>query len=86
MLTDAAAIAFSLVALRLAARPAAGSMTFGFKRMEILSAQANGVTLLVLAAFIVYEAIHRLFFLHMSGHCWSWSWRSSERSSTSPPP
>ncbi len=60
MLTDAAAIGFSLVALRLASRPAGGSMTFGFKRMEILSAQANGVTLLVLAAFIVYEAIHRL--------------------------
>jgi cobalt-zinc-cadmium efflux system protein len=36
-------------------------MTFGFKRVEILSAQANGVTLLVLAAFIAYEAIHRLF-------------------------
>ncbi len=36
-------------------------MTFGFRRIEILSAQANGVTLLVLAAFIAYEAIHRLF-------------------------
>jgi cobalt-zinc-cadmium efflux system protein len=60
MLTDAGAIGFSLVALRLAARPAAGAMTFGFKRLEILSAQANGVTLLVLAGFIVYEAIHRL--------------------------
>jgi cobalt-zinc-cadmium efflux system protein len=36
-------------------------MTFGFKRAEILSAQANGVTLLILAAFIAYEAIVRLF-------------------------
>jgi cobalt-zinc-cadmium efflux system protein len=61
MLTDAGAIAFSLVAMRLAARPAAGAMTFGFRRVEILSAQANGVTLLVLAAFIAYEAIRRLF-------------------------
>jgi len=61
MLADAAAIGFSLLALRLAARPARGAMTFGFKRMEILSAQANGVTLLVLAAFITYEAIRRLF-------------------------
>jgi cobalt-zinc-cadmium efflux system protein len=61
MLTDAGAIGFSLVALRLAARPAAGAMTFGFRRLEILSAQANGVTLLVVAGFIVYEAIHRLF-------------------------
>jgi cobalt-zinc-cadmium efflux system protein len=61
MLTDAGALGFSLLAIRLARRPAEGSMTFGFKRFEILSAQANGVTLLVLAAFISYEAIHRLF-------------------------
>ncbi|MGO9487845.1 MAG: cation diffusion facilitator family transporter [Solirubrobacteraceae bacterium] len=60
MLTDAGAIGFSLVALRLAARPARGALTFGFRRLEILSAQANGVTLLVVAAFIVYGAIHRL--------------------------
>lgn len=61
MLTDAAAIALSLVALRLSRRPAGGSMTFGLKRVEILSAQANGVTLLVLAALIGYEAVRRLF-------------------------
>lgn len=60
MLTDAAAIGFSLFALALAARPAKGAMTFGFRRAEILSAQANGVTLLILAAFIAYEGIHRL--------------------------
>jgi cobalt-zinc-cadmium efflux system protein len=60
MLTDAGAIGFSLVATRLAARPARGAMTFGFRRLEILSAQANGVTLLVVAGFIVYEAVHRL--------------------------
>jgi cobalt-zinc-cadmium efflux system protein len=61
MLTDAAAIGFSLVAIGLAARPAKGALTFGLRRVEILSAQANGVTLLVLAAFIAYEAIRRLF-------------------------
>jgi cobalt-zinc-cadmium efflux system protein len=60
MLTDAGAIGLSLVALALAARPAAGALTYGLKRAEILSAQANGVTLLVLAGLIVYEAIHRL--------------------------
>ncbi|HEX4563057.1 MAG TPA: cation diffusion facilitator family transporter [Solirubrobacteraceae bacterium] len=60
MLTDAAAIGFSLVALSLAARPARGALTFGFSRAEALSAQANGVTLLVLAAFITYEGIARL--------------------------
>jgi cobalt-zinc-cadmium efflux system protein len=61
MLTDAAALGLSLVALRFAQRPAKGAMTYGFKRVEILSAQANGVTLLVLALLIVEAAIHRLF-------------------------
>ena len=60
MLTDAGAIGLSLVAIRLAARPAKGAMTYGFKRAEILSAQFNGATLLVLALLIVYEAITRL--------------------------
>jgi cobalt-zinc-cadmium efflux system protein len=60
MLTDAGAIGLSLVALRLAARPAQGAMTFGLKRAEILSAQLNGATLAVLGLWIVYEAIHRL--------------------------
>ncbi|HWF56620.1 MAG TPA: cation diffusion facilitator family transporter [Solirubrobacteraceae bacterium] len=60
MLTDAAALAISLVAARLAARPAQGAMTFGLGRAEILSAQANGVTLLVLGLLIVYGAISHL--------------------------
>jgi cobalt-zinc-cadmium efflux system protein len=60
MLTDAAALAVAVVASRLASRPAAGAMTYGLGRAEILSAQANGVTLLVLALLIVYESIRRL--------------------------
>lgn len=60
MLTDAAAIALALVAMRLAARPARGSYTYGLKRAEILSAQINGLSLLLLAAWLAYEAIHRL--------------------------
>jgi cobalt-zinc-cadmium efflux system protein len=60
MLTDAAAIGFSLVAIGLAKRPAKGQMTFGLKRVEILSAQANGITLLVLAAIIAIEGVRRL--------------------------
>jgi len=60
MLTDAAAIALSLVAARLARRPARGAITYGLGRVEVLAAQANGVTLLVLAAFVVYEAVRRL--------------------------
>ncbi|MEV6068821.1 cation diffusion facilitator family transporter [Nocardia sp. NPDC052001] len=60
MLTDAAAIVLALWAIQLAARPAAGRMTFGWKRVEILSAMANGATLLVLAAWLTFEAIRRL--------------------------
>ena len=60
MLTDAGAIGFALVAMRLAERPATGGYTFGLKRAEILSAQLNGATLLALAAFIVYEGVRRL--------------------------
>jgi cobalt-zinc-cadmium efflux system protein len=60
MLTDAGAIAMSLVVLRLAAQPAGGNRTFGLRRSEILSAQANGATLLVLAGLIVYGAVRRL--------------------------
>jgi len=60
MLTDAGALTLSLVTLRLVARPAAGNFTFGLKRADALSAQANGFTLLVLAGLIIYEGIHRL--------------------------
>ena len=60
MLTDAGALAMSLIVLRLAARPAIGNRTFGLRRSEILSAQANGAALLVLAGLIVYGAVRRL--------------------------
>ncbi len=60
MLTDAGAIVFALVAARLAQRPERGSFTFGLKRAEILSAQLNGVTLLVLGLWIVFEGVRHL--------------------------
>jgi cobalt-zinc-cadmium efflux system protein len=60
MLTDAFAIGLALVALRLAQRPPAGSFTYGMRRAEILSAQVNGITLLVIGGLIVYEGIRRL--------------------------
>ncbi|WP_054811184.1 cation diffusion facilitator family transporter [Nocardia arizonensis] len=60
MLTDAASIVLALLAIRLAKRPARGRYTYGFKRAEILSAQANGITLLLLAIWFVYEGIARL--------------------------
>jgi cobalt-zinc-cadmium efflux system protein len=60
MLTDAGALVMSLVVIRLMRRPAGGNLTFGLRRTEILSAQANGATLLVLGLLISYEGIRRL--------------------------
>ena len=60
MLTDAAAVGLALTALGLAARPPSGRFTFGLGRAEILSAQINGATLLVLAGVIGFEAVRRL--------------------------
>jgi len=60
MLTDAGALLLSIAVLRLARRPAGGNVTFGLRRLEALSAQANGALLLVLAGLIVYGGIHRL--------------------------
>jgi cobalt-zinc-cadmium efflux system protein len=60
MLTDAGAIVLALVAMRLAARPPKGGYTFGLKRAEILSAQANGITMLILGAVLAVGAVRRL--------------------------
>jgi cobalt-zinc-cadmium efflux system protein len=60
LLTDAAAIALALLAARLARRRPKGVMTYGLGRAEILSAQANGITLLILSGFIVYAGVRRL--------------------------
>lgn len=60
MLSDVGAIGASLWAMRLAARPAVGAWTYGWKRAEILSAAGNGITLLVVSGVITFEAIRRL--------------------------
>jgi cobalt-zinc-cadmium efflux system protein len=60
MLTDVAALALALFAIRFASRPATPRKTYGFYRLEILAALANGVTLIVLSLLICFEAYHRL--------------------------
>jgi cobalt-zinc-cadmium efflux system protein len=60
MLTDAASLVLVLVTMRLAARPPAGGYTYGLRRAEIMSAQANGITLVLLAAWLGYTAIRHL--------------------------
>jgi cobalt-zinc-cadmium efflux system protein len=59
-LTDAATLALALGAATYAGRPARGRWTFGFRRLEILAAHVNGITLLVVGVLIVYGAIRRL--------------------------
>jgi cobalt-zinc-cadmium efflux system protein len=67
MLTDAAALGVSLVAVRMVARPAQGALTYGLRRVETLAAQINGA-LLVVAVGVVYAAIRRLISPpHVSG-------------------
>ncbi len=61
MLTDAGGLLMAWIAFRIARRPADARRTFGFARMEVLVAFANGLFLLALAAFILIEAIRRLF-------------------------
>ena len=60
MLSDVGAIGGALWAMALAARPPSGKWTYGWKRAEILSAAANGITLLVVAGIVTVEAIERL--------------------------
>ncbi len=64
MLVDVGAIAGSLVAIHLAARPETRSHTYGMKRAEILAAAANAITLLIVSALVTWDAVVRL--LHPS--------------------
>ena len=60
MLSDSFSLFLALGAVWLASRPETARRTFGFKRAEILAALLNGMTLVLIAAWIVYEAIGRL--------------------------
>ena len=60
MLTDLAALALSLFALKISSRPATHQKTYGYLRVEILAALANGVFLVLVSGFIFYEAYHRV--------------------------
>ncbi len=59
-LTDVAALGLSLIAVRVARRPATSDRSFGWHRGTILAAQANAAMILALTVWIVYEAIRRL--------------------------
>jgi cobalt-zinc-cadmium efflux system protein len=59
MLTDALALGLSLFAMNLARRPATPTRTYGYHRAEIMAALANGAVLVLVSAFIFYEAAQR---------------------------
>jgi len=59
MLTDVAGLAFALLAIRFAERPATPERTYGFYRVEILAALTNGVVLIGISCYVLYEAYER---------------------------
>lgn len=60
MLTDAGSLALAWIGYKLAERPADPQRSFGFARMKILAAFTNGILLVALACWIMWEAVHRL--------------------------
>lgn len=59
MLTDVAALSLTLAAIWFASRPATAKKTFGYYRLEILAAFVNGVALVLISLFVIYEAYER---------------------------
>jgi len=59
MFSDIAALGLSLLAFRMARRPATSKRTYGYHRLEILAALINGLTLWLIVGVIFHEAYHR---------------------------
>lgn len=59
MLTDAGGLALALIAIRFAERPRTPKNTYGYVRVEVLSALTNAIVLLLLTVYILYEAYQR---------------------------
>jgi cobalt-zinc-cadmium efflux system protein len=59
MMTDAVALALAASAHWLSMRPADGQLHFGYRRFQVLAAFVNGIALVILMAWIVWEAIRR---------------------------
>jgi cobalt-zinc-cadmium efflux system protein len=59
MLTDVAALTLTLFAIWFASRPATSKKTYGYYRLEILAAFVNGIALVLLSLWIIYEGVQR---------------------------
>lgn len=64
MLTDTMSLALAAVAFHVAKRPADGRLTYGYQRFQMLAAFVNGLSLLLIVGWILFEAVTR--FLHPS--------------------
>ena len=59
MLTDTMALGLSAMAFHVSRRPPDGSLTYGYQRFQILAAFVNGLSLLVIVGWILFEAFSR---------------------------
>ena len=59
MLTDTMALALAAAAFHVSKRPAGGTLTYGYQRFQILAAFVNGLSLLLIVGWILYEAVER---------------------------
>src|SRR6202034_265950 len=59
-ISDALALLLSFVAVYFQSRPPTDAKTFGYQRAGVLAGFVNALTLIVIAAWIAVEAIHRL--------------------------
>lgn len=60
MVSDSAALLLALIAYRVARWPVDAQRTYGFHRVRVLAALANGATLLLLVVWIAWEAVQRI--------------------------
>ncbi len=60
MLTDTMALALAAIAFRVSSRPADSKRSYGYQRFQILAAFVNGLSLLVIVGWILFEAVRRL--------------------------
>ena len=60
MLTDTMALALAAVAFHVSKRPPDGKLTYGYQRFQILAAFVNGLSLLAIVGWILFEAVNRV--------------------------
>ncbi len=57
--TDVLGLGMALATITLATRPSTSQRTYGFYRLEVLAALANGILLFSVAGYVLFEAIQR---------------------------